>query len=136
MGGILEGFVQNSDAKTHLDENEFLFTVAGKTLYIPFSDEGGQNIATWEFSADGTKLTVTEESTFTESISFDGNIISIDNNDGTFTTITALEISVGGEFILFNFVDVASNEDWDATMYFDRADAEATFTATTTGSFI
>ena len=107
------------------DETELMLSLAGKTVYIPFDDEGGQNIGIWIFSADGTQLTWIEETTATESISFGGNIITVDNGDGTFTTIEATYI--GTSSIDVTFTDGSQVE--YLTLYFDRADAEATFSS-------
>ena len=123
--------VSEEVAQAHLDETlssisddttDLSALLAGKTVYIPYDDEGGQNIGIWEFSADGTELTWTEDFTVTESISFDGNIIKVDNNDGTFTTIEATNIAADRIDVTFTDGGVEY-----LTLYFDRADAEATF---------
>ncbi len=76
----------------------------------------------WEFNADGTEVTVTEETTWTESIIFNGNTITVDNQDGTFTTIEATNITT--DSIEITFTDGSKVE--YLTMYFNKADADDT----------
>jgi len=115
----LDETLSSLSSDTTTPEADLSALLVGKTVYVPYPD-APDAVATWVFSADGTEITVTEETTWTELISFDGDIITV---VGTLTTIEATNITA--DSIAITFTDGSQVE--YLTMYFNKADADAVY---------